>query len=126
MSAANLPELSPQSSITVAADHGVLLSHRVSAKDDFAQAAHDVFSLLRVAQAEHPGVPRRLMIDIDGHKGDRAGFDPDFFEFQQEFMLGAMGRFFSRIEMPLTGDLINPEPQDDNIGDGLQVNTPSD
>jgi hypothetical protein len=125
MSSANAPELSPQSSITAAADHGVLLSHEVRAQDDFAQAAHDVFILLRAAQIQHPGVPRRLIISIDGHTGDRAGYDPDFFEFQQEFMLGAMGRYFTRIEMPLTGDLSNPEPQDDNIGDGLQVNNPS-
>ena len=99
----------------------VRLEHHVTAEDDFTRAAQDIFALARTAQDHHPGASRNLAITIDGHTGDRAGFDADFFEFQQEFMLGAMGRFFTWIDMPLTGKLTNSAPQDDDLGDALRV-----
>jgi len=102
-------------------DRGVLLQHRVTAEDDFERAAADVFALARIAQERHPGAVRRLALTIEGHLGERAGFDADFFEFQQEFMLGAMGRFFTWIEMPLTGKLGNPELQENDLPDGLRL-----
>lgn len=125
MPPAKPPVLSPRSSITPEANHVVLLEHRVAADDDFARAAQDIFALVRTAQLRHPGDFRRLVITIDGHTGERAGFDADFFEFQQEFMLGLMGRFFTWIEMPLTGTLGNSSPQEDDLGDVLRVNDPA-
>ena len=121
MCPAKPPELSPRSSIKKQANHVVLLEHRVTAEDDFPRAAGDVFALVKTAQLRHPGDFRRLVITIEGHSGERAGFDADFFEFQQEFMLGAMGRFFTWIEMPLTGALANSSPQEDDLSDALRV-----
>ena len=125
MCPANQPQLSPRSSITPQENHVVLLAHQITTEDDFTRAAQDVFALAKAAQVRHPGDFRRLVITIDGHTGNRAGFDADFFEFQQEFMLGALGRFFTWIEMPLTGKLTNSAPQEDDLGDALRVG-PSD
>jgi hypothetical protein len=121
MGTVNQPELSSRSSITPQENHVVLLEHRIVCEDDFTDAAQAVFALVKAAQNRYPGNPRNLVITIEGHTGDRAGFDADFFEFQQEFMLGAMGRFFTWIELPLTGKLTNSAPQDDDLGDALQI-----
>ena len=98
MTAADSPQLSPRSKITMREDHVVLLQHRVTAEDDFARAAADVFTLLTTAQEQHPGGIRSLVLTIEGHVGERAGFDPDFFEFQQGFLLGAIGKFLTWID----------------------------
>ena len=117
----NRLRMSPRSSITQEEIDVVRLEHHVTAEEDFTRAAQNIFALARTAQNRHPGATRNLVITIDGHTGDRAGFDADFFEFQQEFMLGAVGRFFTGIEMPLTGKLTNSGPQDDDLGDALRV-----
>ena len=113
--------LSPRSNMSLRADGVVLLNHHVVASDDFELAAAAVFSLLKLAQRRYPGALRDLTITIDGHQGERAGYDPDFFEFQQEFILGAMGQHFTWIQMPLTGSLANPETQQDAAADRLRV-----
>lgn len=115
---------SDNTSITLRADGVVLLELHVAVSDDFASAADDLFSLLRLAQERHPGGLRDLTITIEGHVGERAGYDADFFEFQQEFMLGAMGRHFTWIQMPLTGSLANPQAQQDDVADKLRVDYP--
>ena len=117
--------LSSRSQVTLQPDRTVLLRHRVTAEDDFARAAQDVFALLKTAQSRHPGALRLLVLEIDGHDGERAGFDPDFFEFQQEFMLGELGPYFTRIEMPLTGALGNPDEQRDALHDRLRIEGPA-
>jgi hypothetical protein len=125
MTAADAPQLSPRSTITMQEDQVVLLQHRVTAEDDFERAVDDVFTLARTAQDWHPGAIRSLVLTIEGHVGERAGFDPDFFEFQQEFMLGAIGKFFTWIEMPLTGKLGNPALQEDDLPDSLRLEGPA-
>ena len=125
MTAANSQQLSPRSRITMQENHVVLLQHRVTAEDDFARAVDDVFTLMKLAQDRHPGAIRNLVLTIEGHVGERAGFDAEFFEFQQEFMLGAMGKFFTWIEMPLTGKLGNPVAQENNLPDSLRLEGPA-
>ncbi len=82
MTAANSPQLSPRSKLTMREDHVVLLQHRVTAEDDFERAVVDVFTLAKTAQDRHPGAIRSLVLTIEGHVGERVGFDADFFEFQ--------------------------------------------
>ena len=125
MTAANSPQLSPRSKITMREDHVVLLQHRITAEDDFERAVNDVFTLAKTAQDRHPGAIRSLVLTIEGHVGERVGFDADFFEFQQEFMLGAIGQLFTWIEMPLTGKLANPVPQADDLPDSLRLEGPA-
>lgn len=101
-------------------DNIVSIYHIVEEDDDFRSAALTVFSLVKEAQARHPDWPRVFYLDVKGHKGDRAGFDADFFEFQQEFMIAALGSFLTALDLPLVS-VWNPEPQRNDLPDALAV-----
>ena len=102
-------------------DNSISLYHIVEEEDDFEQAARDVFSYLKRAQQEFPDWPRVLYLDIRGHSGEQAGFDADFFEFQQEFFFSTLAPFLTGFELPLTGALLNPEPQRNDLPDRLVI-----
>lgn len=104
----------------------VSIYHVIGPDDDFYSAAQDVLTWLYTAQERFPDWPRVLYLDIYGHQGEHSGFDPDFFEFQQEFLLGALGPFFTCVDAPLTGPLINPDDQRNDVPDRLRINTPED
>ncbi len=102
-------------------DNTVSLYHIVAAADGFPKAAQEVFALVLEAQQQFPDWPRVLYLDIQGHKGPHHGFDADFFEFQQEFLFSTIAPFLTGFETPITGPLINPEPQRNDLPDRLQV-----
>jgi hypothetical protein len=93
----------------------------VSADDDFGVAARATFELIREAQIRFPGWLRTFYLDIEGHEGDHLGFDEDFLEFQQEFFFSTMAPFLTAFDLPLTGPLVNPEPQRNEIPDELVI-----
>jgi len=101
-------------------DNVIAIYHIVEEEDDFRSAATSVFGMIKEAQARHPDWPRVFYLDVKGHKGDRSGFDVDFFEFQQEFMIAAMGPFLTALDMPLVS-VWNPEPQRNDLPDALAV-----
>ena len=82
-----------------------------------------VASHLKEAQNRYPDWPRAIYIDINGHEGERAGYDAHFFEFQQEFMIAIMGPFFTAIDVPLLS-VYNPEPQRNDLPDALAIRFP--
>jgi hypothetical protein len=102
-------------------DNTVSLYHVVAADETFEQAAGAVFGLLREAQSRYPGWPRVVYIDVQGHEGEAAGFDEDFYEFQQEFLFSVVAPFAAAIDAPLTGGLLNPAPQRDDVPERLRV-----
>ncbi|WP_245771975.1 hypothetical protein [Rhodothermus profundi] len=105
-------------------DNTVSIYHVVEPDDTFEEAAQALFALLREAQERFPDWPRLLFIDIIGHEGDRAGFDDDFFEFQQEFLFATLAPFVTALDTPLTGPLLNPAPQRNDLPDRLVIRTP--
>lgn len=102
-------------------DNTVALYHVVGPEDDFEGAAQAVFRLLREAQGRFPGWPRVLYLDVVGHEGEAAGFTPALYELQQEFLFGAIAPFLTAFDAPLTGALVNPHPQRDDVPDRLRV-----
>ena len=102
-------------------DNTVALYHVVEATQGFEEAAQDVFALLKESQARFPDWPRLLYLDIHGHRDPRHGFDTDFIEFQQEFFFSTLAPFLTGFELPLTGPLINPDPQRNDLPDRLTV-----
>jgi hypothetical protein len=102
-------------------DNTVSLYHIVEPTETFEQAAQALFALLKEAQERFPDWPRMLYLDILGHRGERAGFDPDFFELQQEFLFATMAPFLTAFETPLTGPLLNPDTQRNDLPDQLVV-----
>lgn len=96
----------------------------VAADDTFGEASRATFQLIREAQIRFPGWLRTFYLDIEGHEGDHHGFDEDFLEFQQEFFFSTMAPFLTAFDLPLTGPLVNPEPQQNEIPDELVIGDP--
>jgi hypothetical protein len=101
-------------------DNVVSVYHVVDREDDFERAALAVFSLVRESQDRYPDWPRIVYLDVEGHEGDKHGFDDDMFEFQQEFMIATMGPFLTAIDMPLLS-VWNPDPQRNDLPDRLAI-----
>ena len=93
----------------------------VGADDSFEDAAHAAVRLLREAEDRFPGWPRVYYLDVAGHEGDAAGFDPDFYEFQQDFLFSTVAPFVTGLVTPLTGPLLNPDPQRNDVPDRLRI-----
>ncbi|MCJ8330137.1 MAG: hypothetical protein HRT89_22555 [Lentisphaeria bacterium] len=111
----------PESDGISVADGENELAIKISLTEDdtFESAANKVFGFLKEANDTFFEYPRHLFIHIEGHTGKQHGFDPDFFEFQQEFLLGAMGAYFTSIHIPIAGSLFNKEDQTNSIPDKL-------
>ena len=107
-------------------DNTVSIYHIVQAEDDFFQAAQDVFGAVKDAQQRFPGWPRVFYLDIAGHDEARHGFEEAFIEFQQEFWFSAIAAFLTGFELPLTGPLLNPDPQRNDLPDELLIRNPED
>jgi len=105
-------------------DNTVSIYHIVEPGDTFEDAVGTVFHLLKKAQEDYPDWPRVIYIDILGHKGDRSGFDDDFYEFQQEFWFSTIAHFVTAFDIPMLGGLVNPEPQRNDIPDELVLKDP--
>lgn len=104
-------------------ENTVHIYHVVAPEDDFLTSAEAVFARLREAQERFPNADRILYIDIEGHKGQSAGFDGDMFEFQQEFLQGALGPYLTALATPLQS-LFNPREQQNDLPDSLQIGPP--
>ena len=102
-------------------DNTVSLYHIVRKEDDFERAAQDIFTLIREAQRKFPDWPRVFYLDIEGHLDDLGRFEPDMVELQQEFLIAALGKFLTALDMPLVS-VINPEVQDNDVPDSLGIN----
>ena len=101
-------------------DNTVSLYHVVAATDDFETAAQDIFALLKQAQDEFPDWPRVLYLDIEGHLDDQGRFESEFVELQQEFLIAAMGKFFTALALPIVS-VVNPDPQSNDVPDSLKL-----
>ena len=106
-------------------DNTVSIYHIVAATDDFETAAHDVFAYLQEAQERFPDWPRVLYLDIEGHREEEGRFTEDFVELQQEFLIGALGTFFTALALPLV-QVVNPEAQRNDVPDSLALKAPKE
>lgn len=107
-------------------DNTVSIYHVVQAGDSFQDAVGAAFDYLKRAQEDFPDWPRVFYIDIEGHDGERSGFDADFYEFQQEFFFSTLAPFLTGFDMPLTGPLLNPQEQRNDLPDELVIKVPDD
>ena len=102
-------------------DNTVSLYHIVEPDHPFERAAQDVVALLREAQERFPDWPRTFYVDILGHLDEKGRFAEDFVEFQQEFFFSVVAPFVTAFELPLTGGLVNPEAQRNDVPDRLRI-----
>ncbi len=105
-------------------DNSVSLYHIVAGDDTFDAATRDLFILLKKAQDDFPDWPRVFYIDIAGHRDEQGRFTDAFVELQQEFLFSVLAPFLTGFETPLTGPLINPDPQRNDLPDKLAIAGP--
>ncbi len=102
-------------------DNTVSVYHLVGPEDTFERAAADVVALLGEAERRFPGWPRTFYLDLAGHTDAEGRLDEDFVEFQQEFLFSVVGPFVTAMETPLTGGVVNPDPQRNDVPDALRI-----
>lgn len=102
-------------------DNSVAVYYVVTPEETFEEAAQGVFDLLRQAQDRFPDWPRTFYLDVAGHRGEAAGFDADFYEFQQDFLFSTVAPFVAALETPLTGPLVNPDGQRNDVPGRLKI-----
>ena len=96
-------------------DNTVAVYHVVAPDDTFEAAARGLMARLRDAQDRFPDWPRTLYLDLVGHDGDAAGFTPEMYELQQDFLFSSVAPFVAALETPVTGGLVNPAPQRNDV-----------
>ena len=101
-------------------DNTVSLYHIVGENDHFDKAAQDIFNLIRESQQKYPDWPRVLYLDILGHLDEKGRFEDDMVELQQEFLIAALGKYLTALDLPLVS-VVNPELQDNNLPDSLAI-----
>lgn len=103
-------------------DNTISIYTVITPEMDFERATAALLEDVKRAQVDYPDWPRLLFVDIVGHTGARYGFDDDFFEFQQEFFFATIAHFVTAFELPLTGPLMNPERQRNDVPDSFVIN----
>ncbi|MBI5249582.1 MAG: hypothetical protein HY912_08815 [Desulfomonile tiedjei] len=105
---------------TEVGDAQVALYHNVFRRDDFEKTAYILFNLVKEAQRLHPGKKRILFLDIEGHRNEQGGYDPDMLELQQEFLVGFLLNFLTEVHSPLAS-VRNSGMQEDAVPEALTV-----
>lgn len=100
---------------------GIAIYHVVHAHEKFEKASKMLLKLVRKAQETHPGAPRLLYLDIEGHRNTAGGFDADMLELQNEFLMGFLMPFLTEATTPLMLRLRNDKGQDDAVPHDLKI-----
>lgn len=82
-------------------DRAVAIYHVVYSHEGFEESAQILFKLVQRAQSVMPGKPRKLFLDIEGHRNSDGGFDADMFELLTVFIPDFLARFLTAIYCPL-------------------------
>src|SRR5512143_343762 len=99
---------------------GVAIYHVVYAHEKFEKDAKMLLQLVRKVQETHPGAPRLLYLDIEGHRNSEGGYDADMFELQNEFLMGFLMPFLTEATVPLMR-LRNDKGQNNDVPHDLKV-----
>ena len=102
-------------------DNTVSIFLAIGSHVTFEQAAQDTFEAVREAQTRYPDWPRVCYIDIAGHRDGQGRFEAAFIEFQQEFWFSVIAPFLTGFDLPLTGALLNPSEQRNDLPDALTI-----
>ena len=102
-------------------NRAVAIYHIVYSHEGFEDSAQILFKLVKRAQKIQPGKPRKLFLDIEGHRNGEGGFDADMLELQKDFLPGFLAQFLSEIHCPLFS-VSNPKPQENELPLELIIN----
>jgi len=101
-------------------DRAVAIYHIVYGHEGFEVSAQMLFKLIKRAQETQPGKPRKLFLDIEGHRNSEGGFDADMLELQTVFLPDFLAQFLSEIYCPLFS-ASNRKQQEDELPSELMI-----
>lgn len=81
-------------------EEGIAIHHVMEADDDFDDTADMLFQLVRKAEDNHPGKPRYLYLDVQGHRNSSGGYDHDALEIIKEYTLGFLAPYLTEVHNP--------------------------
>lgn len=102
-------------------DNSVSIYMIIPPEMKFQEACQAVFHMVKDAQKRFPDWPRCFYLDIEGHQTADQSFDDEWVEFQQEFWFSTLAAFLTSFDLPLTGPLVNPNRQSNDIPDSLAI-----
>ncbi len=102
-------------------DNTVSIYMIVTREMSFPEAAQAAFQIVKDAQDQFPDWPRSFYLDIEGHKMADLSYEDKWVEFQQEFWFSTLAHFLTSFDLPLTGPLLNPNLQRNDLPDSLDI-----
>lgn len=99
----------------------IVIYHRIFAREDHDTSVRKLWNLLVKAQTQRPNAQRHLMLDIDGHRNAKGGFDTDMLDLQTQFVTVVMSRFLTEITMPLGGHMKRTKPQENDFPPSIDI-----
>lgn len=112
--------LNPRQKITKDED-SIALYHVVYKDDSFELAATMLYQLIISCQAKFPKKKRILYLDIDEHRNNAGGFDNDMMELQNNYILGFLMPYLSKVYLPLGLAVKNPKVQLEDLPEKLVI-----
>lgn len=94
----------------------IAVYHRVMRREGFEVTAKILVEMTRNTQIDHPGEPRVLYLDIDGHRNADGAFDADMIELQKMFVLEFLLPYYTEVHTPIVSAR-NSHGQDDDVPD---------
>ena len=102
-------------------DNTVSIYMIVTREMSFLEAAQTAFQIVKDAQDRFPDWPRSFYLDIEEHKMGDLSYEDEWIEFQQEFWFSTLANFLTSFDLPLTGPLLNPNLQRNDLPDSLDI-----
>ncbi len=102
-------------------DNTVSIYMIVTQEMSFYDAAQEAFQIVKNAQERFPDWPRCFYLDIEGPKSATPSHEDTWIEFQQEFWFSTLAHFLTSFDLPLTGPLLNPNMQRNDLPDSLDI-----
>ncbi|MGW9439952.1 HNH endonuclease [Streptomyces sp. NPDC055607] len=99
--------------------------HDMKVYENFERCAQRIFQCVRMAQEQSPGAPRRLYLDIQGHRNSAGGYDHDAYELMKDFGMGYLLQYLTELSTPLY-QVRNNGGQRNDLPNTLTIGYPDD
>jgi hypothetical protein len=82
-------------------EKALLLAHVVHSDEGFEASAHMIIDMINAAGKKSPGKPRILVLDIEGHRNEKGGFDDEMVTLQHGIIQQMLTPWLDEVQMPL-------------------------
>ncbi|SNY80370.1 hypothetical protein SAMN04244553_1932 [Nocardia amikacinitolerans] len=102
-----------------------VIYHDMAVYENFERCVRRIFEVIHNVQRAHPGKPRHLFLDVQGHRNDAGGYDHDAYELMRNFIPQLLFPFLTEAKTPLY-HARNSKRQQNDIPTDLQIAYPPD